>query len=282
MRTRTVIITAAAAVVVSAGGLGAYSLMLNNPPAQAINATQLSIGQKYLAELNYTEATAVLQNVIEVEPNNVEAYLALSKAYRYMGDIEAASDVLMEGSQKSDSKLLKDEIDRLVSTSQQPVISGEPSENIKYVTIGGKSYRADARELILRGCGLKDSDLSVLSEFTALEMLDISGNEITDISAVSGVTSLKKFYAANNKITDVSPLAKLPALEYVGMRGNKITDCSALISKNGLKYLHLADNSLTAASKPAESIELLYLNGNAINDTSAIKSQNLLYCDILN
>lgn len=282
MRTRTVIITAVAAVVVSASGLGVYSLMMNNPPAQAVNLTQLNVGQKYLAELNYTEATAVLQNVIEVEPNNVEAYLALSKAYRYMGDIDAASKILKEGSEKSDSKLLKDEMDRLISYGQQPVISGEQSENVKYVTVGGKSYRSDARELILRDCGLKDSDLSVLSEFTALELLDISENEITDISAVSGITSLKKFYAANNNITDAAPLAKLPELEYVGMRGNKITDCSVLISKSGIKYIHLADNSVTAVSKPAESLHLLYLDGNAIKDISAIKSPKLLYCDILN
>jgi hypothetical protein len=46
--------------------------------------------------------------------------------------------------------------------------------NAATVEIAGRSFRADITELILRDCGLTNSDIAGLSQFTNLERLDIS------------------------------------------------------------------------------------------------------------
>lgn len=278
MRKRIIII-AIAATVAAAAGVGIYAYFLRGGAAQAVNATQLSIGEKYLAELNYEKATAALEHVIMVEPNNTEAYLALSKAYRYMGDMDTARETLESGYGATKSTVIERELSELSragsGTGNALVTSG-----VAIVEIAGQSYQSDVTQLVLRDCGLTDADMARLSEFTNLERLDISGNGITDISAVAGLTKLRKFYAANNAIADISPLAGLQMLEYIGLRGNRITNADALFSLGNLKYLHISDNQLTSVSGIGGKLQLLYLANNKISETTAVKNASLLYYDI--
>jgi|GEM_PF-1205162 len=278
MRKRITIIAIVAVVVALAGvGLFAYALRANK--TQAVNATQLSVGEKYLAELNYEKATAVLEEVITVEPNNTEAYLALAKAYWYMGDLDTAMEKLQAGYNATNSPLIERQMHELARTSSGTV-EAPATSNASTVEIAGRIYQTDVTELILRDCGLTDKDMAKLSAFTNLERLDISGNKITDISAVAGLKNLKKFYAANNEISDVSPLAGLESLEYIGLRGNRITNADALFSLKNLKYLHISDNQLTSVPQISGSLRLLYLANNKIGDFENIEQANLLYCDI--
>jgi tetratricopeptide (TPR) repeat protein len=276
---RIVIIIAIAAVVIAAVGVGAYAYFLRGGAALAINDTQLRIGEKYLAELNYEKATATLERVITVEPNNTEAYLALAKAYRYMGDIDAARETLESGYGATNSTVIEREISELsrtyTGTAEVPTAAAAET-----VEIAGQSYSADVAELVLRDCGLTDADLAKLSELTNLERLDISGNGLTDISAVGKLTALKKFYAANNEIADVSSLSGLQSLEYIGLRGNKLTNADTLFSLGSLRYLHLSDNRITSVPAIGGSLQLLYLENNSLADTTSVKNAGLLYCDV--
>jgi tetratricopeptide (TPR) repeat protein len=276
---KRVVIIAIAAVAAAAAGVAVAAFILRGGAVQAVNATELSMGEKYLAELNYEQATATLQHAITVEPNNTEAYLALAKAYRYMGDIDTARETLETGYGATSSRVIERELFELTnvntSSADQPADAG-----VAFIEIAGRGYRGDLTELVLRDGGLTDADMQKLSQFTNLERLDISGNGISDISVVANLAALKKFYAANNAISDVSPLANLQSLEYIGLRGNQITNAEALFALGSLKYLHLSDNQITAVSNIGNNLRLLYLADNPIGDATAVTGANLLYCDI--
>lgn len=55
---------------------------------------QLSLGEKYLAELDYENAIIAFQKIIEVDPKNVQAYLGLSTAYEKTDRNEEAIEAL--------------------------------------------------------------------------------------------------------------------------------------------------------------------------------------------
>lgn len=282
MKRKTIAVALAASIAVSAAGVGLAAYMLRGGPAQAIKLTDLSMGEKYLAELDYEKATATLENVITVEPNNTEAYLALAQAYQYMGDLDAAKETLESGYGNTGSELIEraltawaEESEGVGGDSSQPEAAAAAT-----VEIAGRIYAADVKELVLRNCGLQDADLQKLAEFTNLERLDISGNGITDISVVGSLITLKKFYAANNAISDVSALAQLPALEYVGLRNNQIENADGLFGISSLKYLHLSENQIVSVPQPGSGLQLLYLSGNQVDGAAVPVGEGLLYCDI--
>lgn len=275
---KIVIIIAICIAFAAAVGVGIY-VLLPRDAAQAIVPTQLSIGEKYLAELNYEPAAAALQKMIEIEPNNAKAYLSLSKTYNYMGDIDTAIATLRTGYDSTNSEVIKRELNELERNRNSAPDEAGPSP-VSVVKIAGNYYRSDTSGLVLRNCGLTDDDLSVLSEFTNLQSLDISGNNITNISVLSELRSLKKFYAANNSISDISPLAKLDSIEYIGLRNNEISDADALFSLENLRYLHLSGNRIGDIPSPGGSLKLLYLADNSLTDTGKIERSDLLYYDI--
>jgi len=55
---------------------------------------QLSLGDKYLSELNYEQAIASYLKVIEIDSKNADAYLNLADAYVAQGEYEYAIEVL--------------------------------------------------------------------------------------------------------------------------------------------------------------------------------------------
>jgi len=55
---------------------------------------QLSLGEKYLSELNYEQAIACYLAAIEIDPKNADAYLGLADTYIAQGEYENAMEVL--------------------------------------------------------------------------------------------------------------------------------------------------------------------------------------------
>ena len=58
---------------------------------------QLSLGQKYLSELNYEQAEATYLAVLAIDPKNVDAYLGLADVYVAQGEYDKAISVLEGG-----------------------------------------------------------------------------------------------------------------------------------------------------------------------------------------
>ncbi|MGN1415775.1 MAG: PASTA domain-containing protein, partial [Oscillospiraceae bacterium] len=69
--------------------------------------------QKYLVEMNYEPAIAEFNKIIELEPNNVDAYLGLAQAYRDSGDADKAVEVLEKGYDITGDERLRDMLEEL-------------------------------------------------------------------------------------------------------------------------------------------------------------------------
>lgn len=65
---------------------------------------QLSLGEKYIDELDYEQAIASYLAVIEIDPKNEDAYLALADIYMEMGEYEKAEEILEQAEEEILSK----------------------------------------------------------------------------------------------------------------------------------------------------------------------------------
>lgn len=58
------------------------TLLLAACTSGAVSATEkFELGQKYLSELNYTEAVASFTEAIKLDPDNIQAYMSRAEAY---------------------------------------------------------------------------------------------------------------------------------------------------------------------------------------------------------
>ena len=53
-------------------------------------ADKIELGQKYLTEMNYTEAIASFTEAIKLDPNNIQAYMGRAEAYMALGEYDKA------------------------------------------------------------------------------------------------------------------------------------------------------------------------------------------------
>ena len=77
---------------------------------------QLSLGNKYLSELNYEQAIVAYSAVIEIDPKNVDAYLGLTDAYIAQGEYDKAIEVLEKAMDEVDSntaEIIKDKLEEV-------------------------------------------------------------------------------------------------------------------------------------------------------------------------
>lgn len=61
----------------------------------------LDLGDKYLTAQEYEQAVAAYSKAIEIDSKDVDAYLGLAEAYKGMGDMNAAYEVLESGYQQT-------------------------------------------------------------------------------------------------------------------------------------------------------------------------------------
>lgn len=105
--------------------------------AEASKVTeQLNLGDKYLSELDYEQAAVAYQTVIEINPKNVDAYLALVEVYVAQKDYDKAIDVLedaadeLSGDAKDKVKNRLKEVKKLKKQAEaaaMPVPTAEPT-----------------------------------------------------------------------------------------------------------------------------------------------------------
>lgn len=65
-------------------------------------ADKIELGQKYLTELNYTEAVASFTEAIRLDPDNIQAYVGRAEAYLALGEYEKALEDYRFVSQKTE------------------------------------------------------------------------------------------------------------------------------------------------------------------------------------
>lgn len=129
-KTKLFIIIAAIAVVVLT--VGAVVLLTSKGGTAKNVEKQLSLGAKYLSELDYEQAIAVYEAVIEIDPKSTDAYLGLAEVYIAMGELEMAEEVLEEAKDAVEGENLRkieeklDEVKQKKEAAEQPVATPTP------------------------------------------------------------------------------------------------------------------------------------------------------------
>jgi len=76
---------------------------------------QLDLGQQYLGEMNYEEATAAVEAAIEIDSMSVDAYLDLVEIYIRAGKFDIALEYAEKGYEVTGDERLKEKIDMIES-----------------------------------------------------------------------------------------------------------------------------------------------------------------------
>lgn len=99
-------------LVICISGVVTSCLSAENP----ISADELlELGEKYLLELDYETAIICFKELIEIEPNNVRAFIGLADAYIGLDDIDAAIEALEYGLEESGGRsAIQRKLDRLL------------------------------------------------------------------------------------------------------------------------------------------------------------------------
>ena len=126
------------------------------------------------------------------------------------------------------------------------------------VTIGGVRYSTDLIELNLSRQNLTDSDIRPLRFMRNLEVLNLSGNQISNVRALRGLNSLRVLDLSNdfdlsigryfnrNSINGLEHLARLSNLQSLDLRFLHIEDYSVLGEFENLKALYFGGLTRTA------------------------------------
>ena len=92
-------------IVILAVLIGLY--VRSNSPQRRLQE-QLDLGYRYLTELNYEKAVAAFEAAIEIDPQNVEAYLGLIDAYKGSGDADGIINAYRQAFDNLEKSALKD------------------------------------------------------------------------------------------------------------------------------------------------------------------------------
>ena len=114
--------------------------------------------------------------------------------------------------------------------------------------------------------------LDGLEHATALDTLNLLGNEIEDVSPLSDLINLTFLRLGDNQVADVSPLSSLTKLKWLSLSNNKVADVSPLSSLTKLQKLNLLGNEIEEVSPLSSLTKLRWLNlgNNKVADVSAL------------
>ncbi|PML49557.1 protein kinase [Vibrio lentus] len=117
--------------------------------------------------------------------------------------------------------------------------------------------------------GLTEFPLEILELADSLEILDLSGNQLSDLpEELSQLTNLRIIFASNNLFTHLPDvLGLLPKLEMVGFKTNQIKTVSEQSLPIQLRWLILTDNEievLPSSLGERPRLQKLALAGNKI------------------
>ena len=104
------------------------------------------------------------------------------------------------------------------------------------------------KTLVINGCPLSATDLSIIGALPNLESLTLTNCSLSNISGLSNATRLINLDLSNNAIRDLSPLALLTNLTNVNLSGNALTNLSPLSGLEKLTTLDVSYNSLSSVT----------------------------------
>lgn len=244
-------------------GRGLESSELENV-SKLTELTSLKLAKNRISELSFLKPLEKLVS-LDLSNNKIEDIYAL-------GRLRSLKTLHLDGNEITDfeplyslnnlttlsisgMKIGEKQLKELKNALPNCVVSSDEAEkDIIDITIGGKTFKSDAKELDLSGRGV--SDISALSDCKELESINLSGNYIKDVSVLMDMPKLKTVNLANNSISDVRPLMSLTTIEYLDLSGNRISSVAALGELTALDTLDLSGNKISDFS-PLGKLKLL-------------------------
>ena len=191
---------------------------------------------------------------LHLAENPISDYSGLSKLYS------------LETLGLEDTGLKDDDLDclkglsnlRLLAITNNPDLGGEAVDRLKSclaasyvehddlvysIEIGGEKFREDLTELDLSNRAL--TDISALSLFKNLEIVNLRGNNLENINVLQWTRGITKLDLACNSISDPTALTSLPYLETLDISGNKLSSVDVFVTMTGLKELNLSGNNIS-------------------------------------
>ncbi|NLC72749.1 MAG: hypothetical protein GX684_03125 [Ruminococcaceae bacterium] len=134
------------------------------------------------------------------------------------------------------------------------------SDLIYLLELGTGKFRTDSEAVLASNMGV--TDISALSKFDKLKILNLSVNSIKQLDALSAISTLEEADLSENMIESLEPLRPHTALRKLNVSGNNITDFKGLESCNALTELYahscpkLEDISGIVSAKALTTLDL--------------------------
>ena len=87
----------------------------------------------------------------------------------------------------------------------------------------------DLTTVRLRGLGV--GEISAVSNFSSVNLLDLSYNEVSDLALLRGLSSLRALILSYNKMSDIGELGGLSGLDLLSLTGNDVSDIAPLVRR---------------------------------------------------
>lgn len=92
----------------------------------------ISLGEKYLLDLNYEQALIQFNKVIEIEPMNVRGYTGAAEAYIGLEQLDEAINILQKGHEKTEDVEIKNMLNELKSEKDEETQQTISENNNEY------------------------------------------------------------------------------------------------------------------------------------------------------
>lgn len=128
MKTNKLMISLSAIVLVIGIAVGFYASKFS--PQNNLRR-QLELGNKYLVELDYENAKIAFEKILKIDPKNIQAILGLANAYIGLGEEEKALEIMLEGYQQTQNKVLEVLINQYQDSNQATNVDESNVEGIE-------------------------------------------------------------------------------------------------------------------------------------------------------
>jgi len=170
----------------------------------------------------------------------------------------------------------EEEIKILAAAMPEPEVRGTLLDRITKA-LGKKPEEATqddydkVKELDLSG--LPASNLSILSRFTNLQLLNLNNTQVSDLSPLEGLANLLSLEINDAPISDLSLLKRLTNLQVLDLSNTQVSDLSPLKGLTNLLGLYLSNTQVSDLSplKGLANLQVLYLYNTPGSDPSPLK-----------
>lgn len=297
MKSKAPIIITIAIIAALAIAGGAIAVITTNISANS-PAALLSAAERYISELEYEQAIIELQRVIEIDPNNADAYESLIEAYEALGKYDRAENIRQEAYEATGKQWFLDiEIESGTSAPEKesrpaPETTAGFIIEVPEIEIG--TTAPDSTTATIRTTATKRTvtQRSTSPALTKPES-DVTEETSSAVTTVPPVTTAAPIAQGGNSVLiggkyystalteldlsgkglkndDIKNLSKMTNLTKLILSDNSISDISPLSGLTNLKRLNLSYNNIKKLSplKNLTNLTYLSLHNNNVYDIS--------------